>query len=29
MLEFVNIKSVRYYDELVINHHVEWFLKDV
>ncbi len=23
MLEFVNIKSVRYYDELVINHHVE------
>jgi succinate-semialdehyde dehydrogenase/glutarate-semialdehyde dehydrogenase/succinyl-CoA reductase len=23
MLEFVNIKSVRFYDELVINHHVE------
>ena len=23
MLEFVNIKSVRYYDQLVINHHVE------
>jgi len=23
MLEFVNIKSVRFYDQLVINHHVE------
>ena len=23
MLEFVNIKSVRFYDELVHNHHVE------
>jgi acyl-CoA reductase-like NAD-dependent aldehyde dehydrogenase len=23
MLEFVNIKSIRYYDELVPNHHVE------
>jgi acyl-CoA reductase-like NAD-dependent aldehyde dehydrogenase len=23
MLEFVNIKSIRYYDELISNHHVE------
>jgi len=23
MLEFVNIKSIRFYDELVLNHHVE------
>ncbi len=23
MLEFVNIKSIRFYDELVHNHHVE------
>ncbi|MGI0073457.1 MAG: NAD-dependent succinate-semialdehyde dehydrogenase [Nitrosotalea sp.] len=23
MLEFVNIKSVRFYDQLIINHHVE------
>jgi acyl-CoA reductase-like NAD-dependent aldehyde dehydrogenase len=23
MLEFVNIKSVRYYDQLIHNHHVE------
>ena len=23
MLEFVNIKSVRFYDELVVQHHVE------
>jgi len=23
MLEFVNVKSVRFYDQLVINHHVE------
>ena len=24
MLEFVNIKSVRFYDQLIHNHHVEW-----
>ena len=23
MLEFVNIKSVRFYDQLIYNHHVE------
>ena len=23
MLEFVHIKSIRFYDELVLNHHVE------
>lgn len=24
MLEFVNIKSVRFYDQLIHTHHVEW-----
>ena len=23
MLEFVNVKSVRFYDQLIYNHHVE------
>jgi hypothetical protein len=24
MLEFVNVKSVRFYDKLGYEHHVEW-----
>jgi acyl-CoA reductase-like NAD-dependent aldehyde dehydrogenase len=27
MLEFVNIKSIRFYDELVLNHHVSDIVK--
>jgi hypothetical protein len=24
MLEFVNVKSIRFYDQLIYEHHVEW-----